>query len=194
MPDATPHHDDDAPDARDERVAALLAVPPLDDVTRRRLVTGALRARGPRRRGRTVVAAVLAAAAAVAVVVLLAPHGDDRSPQATRAPKGATASSTLRGLPDFGDLRDPAAQARVRASRSAAASSAGAFGSATQRTQAAPGALNEGLPTTSSAPRCLPAGATAIGTGRWGNRAVIVADTASGLAAIETRSCVVHTF
>lgn len=61
-------------DARDERVAALLAVPPLDDVTRRRLVRDALGATEdapapPRSRSRLAVAVPVAAAILVGLVV-----------------------------------------------------------------------------------------------------------------------------
>ena len=65
-PDGDPHHE---PDGRDERLAALLEVPPLDDVTRRRLVRRALDEAGRRPDRRRLIGALSAAAAALVVVL-----------------------------------------------------------------------------------------------------------------------------
>jgi hypothetical protein len=63
--DGAPHEDD----ARDERLAALLEVPPLDDVTRRQLVRRALDEPGARPDRRRLIGALSAAAAALVVVL-----------------------------------------------------------------------------------------------------------------------------
>lgn len=87
----------DPPDQRDEHIAELLEVPPLDEVTRRRLVAAALEAApaatAPTRvRGRRLLAVAAAAVAVVAVgagVVVIA-TGDD----------GGRGTSTVAGRPE----------------------------------------------------------------------------------------------
>jgi hypothetical protein len=85
----------DPPDRRDEHIAELLEVPPLDEVTRRRLVTKALDAAAPVAaplpRGRRVLAVAAAAVAVVAVGagVLVVATNDD----------GGSGSSTVAGRP-----------------------------------------------------------------------------------------------
>jgi hypothetical protein len=91
----------DPPDRRDEHVAELLEVPPLDEVTRRRLVTNALDATAPATtpattsaaapRGRRLLAIAAAALAVVAVGagVLVVATNDD----------GGSGTSTVAGRP-----------------------------------------------------------------------------------------------
>src|SRR5437879_3539338 len=92
-------------DDGDERLRALLAVAPLDEVTRRRLVTtaiGATRAedeaaRGPRshRRVAWLSAAVAATVAALAVITIaLAGGGNDSAPRAARTSPESRARAT----------------------------------------------------------------------------------------------------
>jgi hypothetical protein len=89
-------------DARDERIARLLEVEPLDEVTRRRLVSTAVRASAPpMRRSGTEPARVsrrlVAAAAIVGVAVvaglgyLVSRDGDSTSPTASRDQSAPTA-------------------------------------------------------------------------------------------------------
>lgn len=83
-------------DTRDPRVAAWLAVDPLDDVTRARLVRDALAGSAdaptarphPHRRRTMAVVGVAAAVVAALVVVgaVLVPRGDDTTPSAVDAP------------------------------------------------------------------------------------------------------------
>jgi hypothetical protein len=184
MPDST--HDDD----RDERVAGLLAVEPLDDVTRRRLVRTALHAGRSHRR-----AWQAAAAAAAAVVVgggawLVATSGGPGSHRTVAAP---TAPSVAAGpgapsagaqvvpsapvfLGDFGNLDDPTAVARLRAAAAAHPS-----GSTGQRL-GAPAVL----PT-----QCDPAArtATAVATGTLDGRPVVVLVAGGHLTAVATGPC-----
>lgn len=83
-------------DARDERVAALLVVPPLDDVTRGRLVRTALGQAQPRPSRWMAVASVAAAlligAAAGALLVR------DEDPATTAAPRSSRPTSDLEAL------------------------------------------------------------------------------------------------
>lgn len=88
--DDTKPQDPPEPDGRDERVAALLEVPPLDEVTRRRLVRTAVAATsGPRSRlGLAIpVAAALVIGLVVGAVVVTRP--DDETTTAAR-PKVST--------------------------------------------------------------------------------------------------------
>jgi hypothetical protein len=70
-PDEPRHEPRDpaAADARDARLAALLAVEPLDEITRRRLVQRAVSTVHPTARGRVAAVASIAAAIVVGVVV-----------------------------------------------------------------------------------------------------------------------------
>jgi hypothetical protein len=120
--------DDDRADARDDQVAQWLEVEPLDELTRRRLVSTALRegaaappAPAPARSSH---AWQWLSAAAVIVVVLvvglalLTADGGNNEEQASRtagkqlAPEGAAAT---RDVGNFGDLDDPANLAALRA-------------------------------------------------------------------------------
>jgi hypothetical protein len=125
--DPAPH---DPADARDEAAAALLAVPPLDEVTRRRLVGTALAAAdtpaagmpGTRRRSRLVVAIPVAAAIvlgiAIGSIVVTRPD-DPTTTVASPAPSTALeapAPQQASGSSDGGAAADtPALSASVRA-------------------------------------------------------------------------------
>jgi len=106
----------DEPDARDERVAALLDVPPLDDLTRRRLVRRALAeaaAPAPARRARFLrVAAVVVGVAVVggAAALALRDEGGNGSETAERtaAPTVADAAPTESEVAgDLGEVPGP---------------------------------------------------------------------------------------
>lgn len=116
-------------DERDERLASLLDVPPLDEATRRRLVTRALAESGQRR----VLARRLLFPAAAALVVLilvgvgavvLATRGDDNAGTAARssaapktapgAPQAGEADASTAGIPDLGDLGDVTDEGTLR--------------------------------------------------------------------------------
>jgi hypothetical protein len=96
-------------DVRDENVGALLQVAPLDDVTKRRLVTTAVREIRPSRTGRWLAAAAAAAVGLVLVVggaVLLSGPGKDDQQAATPAGTPAAGrpsptSSAPAAPPDF---------------------------------------------------------------------------------------------
>jgi hypothetical protein len=120
-------------DARDERIAELLDVEPLDDVTRRRLVGAALRASAPEsdrsagtRRLRARTDRWLAAAAVVAVLVAgglgyLATRDDDK----TTAPSAAPAEAKT---PPSVSTQERADAGSTAADAAAAPSDAGDFG------------------------------------------------------------------
>jgi hypothetical protein len=129
--------DDLPPDERDEQLASLLEVPPLDDVTRRRLVTRALDDAGARRAPSRRVGRLLVPAAAALVVLVLAGAGvfafvnrdggdttaarsrtPDAAPPSGGAPtpdESATAETAagVRDLGDVGDVSDPGDLRRV---------------------------------------------------------------------------------
>ena len=188
MADST--HDDE----RDERLAGLLSVEPLDDVTRRRMVRTALDASRSRRH-----VWQAAAAAAAAVVVgggawLVATSGDSGSHRTVASPAvpstvpgglapraGAqVVPSTAVDLGDFGNLNDPSAVARLRA----AAASPPAGPSPGQRggVQAIP------------AEQCDPTvGAVrAVATGTLDGRPVVVLVVGDRLTAVATGPCEVR--
>ncbi len=96
-------------DPRDDRLGAWLEVAPLDDVTRRRLVSTALASSGPRRRTPAHAARWIVAAAAIVVVLVLglalltAPGGHDDQQAST--PAGTSAldrQSTRPSVPPAG--------------------------------------------------------------------------------------------
>jgi hypothetical protein len=130
--------DDDRSDERDPEVAAWLAVDPLDEVTRRRLVSTALREGAPAAPARPTSRAWRWIAAAAAVVVLgvgalaiVTADGGNDATTASRAPSSEgvavapKAGATL-SVGDLGDLADPANLARLRDRTAAADSSAAA--------------------------------------------------------------------
>ena len=188
MADST--HDD----GRDERLAGFLAVEPLDDVTRRRLVRTAVDAGRSQRRP-----LVVAAAAAAAVLVvgggawLVASSGGSGSHHTIAAPtvpsNGLGAAAPRAGaqlapsappsLGDFGDLNDAADVARSRA----AAASAPA-GPSEQPLQA------QAIP----AERCDPTVGIvrAIATGTLDGRRVVVLVSGDRLTAVATGPCAVR--
>jgi hypothetical protein len=120
--------DDHSPDERDEQLAARLEVPPLDDVTRRRLVTRALDDAGSRPTARRRSRRLLVPAAAALVVLVLAGAGvlalvnrdggdtttaarptapDALSPGGGEpAPGGSASAESAAGVRDLGDLGD----------------------------------------------------------------------------------------
>jgi hypothetical protein len=119
-----------AADRRDERVSSLLEVPPLDDVTRRRLVTRALSDAGFRRdSGRRVLVPAVAALVVlvlvgVSVLVLLT-RGDGEGGTAARPkapapdaqprrPEAGAAEAPPAGIPDLGELGDLSDPAELR--------------------------------------------------------------------------------
>lgn len=126
-------------DDRDPDLADALSVPPLDELTRRRLVHGALEAADGRSAAPTkrswmpLVAAVVVILLVVGGIVALGRGGDDsssdtaaRRPSPTSiGPEAATAEgaagagpSPVAGTADYGDLGDlssPAARSRARA-------------------------------------------------------------------------------
>jgi hypothetical protein len=114
----TPSPGDGSPDARDDVLAAQLAVPALDEVTRRRLVRGALDAAPPveapaagrgRGRGRWLAAAAAAVAVAgLVTAVVLAGGGSGDHPTAARTP-ASTSSPSLPGTDAQGGATDRAA-------------------------------------------------------------------------------------
>jgi len=197
------------PDVRDEQVASWLAVEPLDDVARRRLVDTAVRAatrRHPRRW-------LAAAAALVAIAVgstLLATNGGGGGSQAApsrsaaeKAPgAGATSAGTARGpaplsasaagaVLDLGDFGDLGARSQLDALQHAADAAA----TADATTSSPPGDASRSASSPSSrvvelerrlaAVSCasdLPAGTVVgLGTGRVGGKdALVVAVARNG--------------
>jgi len=118
--------DEPRPDARDDELAPLLEVPPLDDETRRRLLSRAVdevRAPAPRRRSRVLVPVAAALVAllllGVGLFALLGRGGDSAeragpagtpnaaSPRPGSAPSDASSSAeAAAGTHDLGDLGD----------------------------------------------------------------------------------------
>jgi hypothetical protein len=174
--------DDERPDAGDASLASWLEVEPLDDMTRRRLVSTALReadaaparapAGTPSRAWRWI-----AIAAAIVVVVagglaLLTANGGHVEEQATRregsvlAPESIAAASQVG---DFGDLDQAANLDRLRAALTAGSTALG-----NTNAPAAPSA-DAGAGTPESRLTCVvdvPDGATLVssGTGTIGGR------------------------
>jgi hypothetical protein len=187
---------DDRPDERDPEVAARLAVEPLDEVTRRRLVTTALAAADnadahPTRRtdtaatdGRRLHAwRWVAAAAAVVIVavgglaIVTAEGGHDEQQAATpvQTPEraadaaGSAGSAALASAGDFGDLDVAANLAALRAALRASPTK-------TSTPEQSPSAAAEAAPASRAAcAEGLPAGTVlAQGTGTLDGRATTV--------------------
>jgi hypothetical protein len=129
-----------ADDDRDPQVAQWLEVDPLDDVTRRRLVSNALResagddSASPAAPARSSHAWQWLTAAAVIVVVLvvglalLTAGGGNDEEQATKTDRAALspkAAEPAREVGNFGDLDVPANLARLRSALEAPAADAG---------------------------------------------------------------------
>ena len=107
--------DDERPDARDPQVAGWLEVEPLDDLTRRRLVSNALReteapARRPARAWRWIAAAaalVVVVTGTVAVVTARGGHDEQQATAPVRTPEAAgDATAKALAAPDVGDFGD----------------------------------------------------------------------------------------
>jgi hypothetical protein len=132
--------DDERPDARDPQVTDWLQVEPLDDLTRRRLVSKALQetgepARRPSRAWRWMAAAaalVVLVTGTLAIVTARGGHDEQQATAPVRTPEAAAdaTSKAVSGAPDvgdFGDLDQPdnlAALRRALDSPSSAASAA----------------------------------------------------------------------
>jgi hypothetical protein len=121
--------DDPRTEGRDPQVATWLEVEPLDDLTRRRLVSTALGESGvptkrPSRAWRWMAAAaavVLVGGITLAVVTAGGGHDEQRASTPVRTPSAADSltpqSEAVNGAPgvgDFGDLNQPANVARLR--------------------------------------------------------------------------------
>ena len=114
-----------ADDERSAEVERWLEVEPLDDVTRRRLVSTALRERAPETvpsrpsyRWRWVAVAAAVVAVLVGTLVVVTANGGHDEQQATengRAALSPKALATTPDLGDFGDLDDAANLAALRA-------------------------------------------------------------------------------
>jgi hypothetical protein len=181
-------------DLRDERLGALLEVEPLDDLTRHRLVTSAVRGSRPPRAVRWVAAAAVALLLiAGGAVLFLAPgsHADRQAATPVRTPaeaKGAagarpsvaadTAGGSTTDLGDLGDLARAANRDRARQAAERGADGGLAAGNA------APTVSTDPLVAELGARGCrasLPAGViSAVGTGTLsGERAIVVVTTAA---------------
>jgi len=149
--------DDPRPEGRDPQVAAWLEVEPLDDLTRRRLVSTALRetgepAKGPSRAWRWIAAAaavVLVGGVTLAVVTAGSRHDEQRASTPVRTPKAADSltpqSEAVNAAPavgDFGDLNQRANLARLRGALAADTSFSTQDSSATPAPAAAAGAAS----------------------------------------------------
>jgi hypothetical protein len=116
MPDDT---DAPSPAARDDVLARALAVDPLDDVTRRRLVTTAIRSTGTARRARMLVAAaavVLVAVVSAGAVVAIRGNGSDQVEAQRREALGALprpAADAASGAASVGPATPTAAPAEL---------------------------------------------------------------------------------
>jgi hypothetical protein len=180
---------------RDDRVAQLLAVEPLDEVTRRRLVTTALR-RGVGHRRRNVfiaasVAAVLATGGGAWLLtrtgsgphrVVAAPTTPGAGPSGAQANAGAAVPARAPlDLGDFGNLNDPAAVARLRA----AAQSVAAAPPLAPRNESS---LRDALAT---ALRCDPGAGqiSTVATGTLDGQGVLVLVAGERLVAVGTAPC-----
>jgi hypothetical protein len=209
---------DEPSDDRDERVAAFLAVEPLDDVTRRRLVNTAIRSTGTARQARRLIAAAAAVVVLVVgagVVVAVGGGDDSTTPSAARdktesaiPAAGATAlpiSADARDIGDFGDLDVAANVDRLRRafdsnenfSTSGRASTP--LGADTAQGSAeSSDALVTRLRALGCSPSALPAGTiVGLASGVLGGKPVIVVDlqsaaNAHSFHAIETETCKVH--
>jgi hypothetical protein len=122
--------DDDHPDAE---VAGWLEVEPLDDVTRRRLVSTALSesepAAAPSRPShlwRWVAAAAAVIVVLVGTLVIVTANGGHDEPQANRSERTSLSPKAVSATPDagdFGNLDDPGNLAALRAALDASTSS-----------------------------------------------------------------------
>ena len=206
--DATPLEPDPTDDTRDERVAALLAVDPLDDLTRRRLVSTAIRSTGTARHARRLIGAAAAVVVLVvgAGVVVAVGNGDDSTTssaardQTVLAPQDRSAGNLTverdaRGVGDFGDLGAAANVDRLRrAFDSAGTEARSKSGAAPASAPTAAGGADSNLSTAESsdalvarlhALSCTPTGlprgtVVAVASATLGGKPVMVVDLVSG--------------
>jgi hypothetical protein len=211
--------DDERADGRDAQVAQWLEVEPLDDVTRRRLVSTALRERAaresdaPTRRSRAwqwlTAAAVIVAVLVVSLALLTAGGGNDEeqaslNDRATVTPK---ADPTL-DVGDYGNLDDPTNLAALRAALDSPAAAAGSAAPPTDANDAAGtqfGSQSEAAPSSDREALRLcgvvaPEGGTVVAQGSGtiaGRRATVVlveaADGTRTLEAVLEDPCEVRT-
>jgi hypothetical protein len=198
------------PAARDDALARALAVDPLDDVTRRRLVTTAIRSTSTARRARMLVAAaavVLVAVLGAGVVVAIRGTGSDQLEAERRASLGAPARpaagaesgaagdgpatpTAAAELGDFGELTVAANRQRLFTAIGTAKGTASADVSAVAGESAA-----RKLANLDCTVRGLPSGTTvALATGALDATRVIVVvtDTSSGnriVSTVDTGTC-----
>lgn len=196
MSDPTPPRD--APDERDDRLAGLLAVEPLDEPSRRRLVQTALdRTAAPWRRRVLVAAAVVAVLGIGGGVWLVAgtgrgaPHRMVAAPTpptlaagSSHAPVAAPSAAPPVDLGNFGDLTDPTAVPRLRAAVASPATSS------PQGAVIGPD-LRAALV---AARRCDPAAGpvTTVATGTLDGRDALVLVVGDRLIAVTTAPCAVR--
>ncbi len=190
--------DDDRPDARDPEVGAWLDVEALDDVTRRRLVTTALResappevAPRPSRAWRWIAAAAAVVVVAIGTLAVVTAEGGNDEQQATRterssvdagaaAPKAASAPVVVG---DFGDLDRADNLERLRRALTSSEPSDGSAVSHSEAQSTAGAFDDRGAtpPLTSSCRGELPAGTVvAEGTGTLDGRQALVVLTLVG--------------
>jgi len=193
MSDPTPPRD--APDERDDRLAGLLAVEPLDELSRRRLVQTALdRTASPWRRRVLVAAAVVAVLGISGGVWLVAgtgrggPHRTVAAPTtptlaagSSHAQVAAPAAAPPFDLGDFGNLADPTAVGRLRAAVASLAASPSRGAVIAPDLQAA----------LAAARRCDPAAGpvTTVATGTLDGRDALVLVVGDRLIAVTTAPC-----
>ena len=178
-------------DARDERLAAWLEPEPLDDVTRRRLVSTAMRETRPSHAVRWIAAAAAIVVVLVGGLALLTANGGNDERQAatpvltpgserskaadSAAPEAATAADGAVDVGDFGDLDRADNLARLRT-----ALQTGAASSFASTSDAASAGASAAL-SSSNCAAVFPAGTIlAQGRGTIDGRAAIVLLTERG--------------
>jgi hypothetical protein len=196
MPDLDPPTPEE--DRRDERLASRLAVEPLDELTRRRLVDTAMRARARRPWFRYVAAAAVATClAGGGAAALLAGTGGDHGTAARRPARvsGAPGSSSSAAQPvggavdlgDFGNLEDPTAVDRLDAVVAAYRQAASPGPASATNRQAG----RELAATLAAARACARTTepVTAVATGRVGNRRALVLVSGTRLTVVLQDPC-----
>lgn len=177
--------DDERADARDPQVATWLEVEPLDDVTRRRLVSTALREGAapeapaparPSKAWRWIAAAAVIVVVLVAGLALLTANGGHDERQATRRTAAEATPKATEGPRDVGDFGDLDQAANLQALRDALSGSEGTrLGApAVPAPQAATDAAGSGSFSTSGCSRGVLGTVLAQGTGTLDGRAVTV--------------------
>ena len=126
-------------DVRDDRLSGLLEVEPLDEVTRRRLVTTAVRASAPAHRSRRLVAAAATVGIVIAAGIgyLVSRDGDNTTPAASRAQPsrttpadaaGGSAKGTASATPSSSASAAPESEQRALGDAASVPRDAGDFG------------------------------------------------------------------